>query len=276
MPSRTTLFAWAAPAFASGSPVDHTWITNFDNRAKHYPTIADVVAAHKDYWFCWGSYHANGGTPADPTGALGKQTGDLGLARCLVLSNADSRSVAAARGAIFVYGVDGVCHQLANQVLYATSDSGSPLTVSAARGYFASAFLYGTYGLEHAAWAAKMQVCAVSPPREGISGAPKMPGLKDDFVERAQSVLGAGDQETLAKLLALKAEVHAFVAQKAPGFEPPDAETLNARNQHLIDQAAKLLGPDKFKAVFGFPAETGISLVDPTIARSGGAPRKGR
>ena len=74
-----------------------------------------------------------------PTGALGSQAGNLALARCLVQSNADSRSVPAARGTIYVYGVDGVCHPLANQVIYATS--GTRLTVNKARGYFFSTYL---------------------------------------------------------------------------------------------------------------------------------------
>ena len=64
------------------------------------------------------------------------------LAKCLVAPNANSQTVAAARGTIFTYGIDGVCHQLANQVLYATGIGAvAPLTVRNARGYIASTFL---------------------------------------------------------------------------------------------------------------------------------------
>ena len=63
------------------------------------------------------------------------------------------------RGTVFSYGVDGVCHQLANQVLYATGSGGAPLTMARARGYMASTFIYGTYGLQHAAWANKLASC---------------------------------------------------------------------------------------------------------------------
>ncbi len=267
MAKSTTLYTWATPAFLDGSPVDHTWVTTFDNQADNYTTISDVIAAAKDYWFCWGGYHPRGGAPTDASGKLGEQSGDLNLARCLVSSNADSRNAPAARGCIFVYGVDGVCHQLANQVLYATGGSGSPLPVSNARGYFASAFIYGTYGLQYAAWANRIQACAgariVSTQRGGVA---IMANLKDDFVERASSVLGSHEPELLAKLLALKGQVHAFAAQRVPGAAPPNAETLNARNQHLLEQAAILLGPEKFESIFGFPAGTTISLVDPTVA----------
>ncbi|MEW9805509.1 hypothetical protein ABUE31_05870 [Mesorhizobium sp. ZMM04-5] len=270
-----TLFAWATPAFISGSPVDHTWVTTYDNRQHSYANAAAVAAAGKDYWFCWGSYHAAGGTPGNPTGALGSQAGNLALARCLVQSNADSRSAPAARGTIYVYGVDGVCHQLANQVLYATS--GRKLTVNRARGYFASSFLYGTYGLQHAAWASKIAGCATTAaaaPGGGPSGASrgvlKMADLIDDFEEHARAVLGRDDPELLSRLLALRAEVNSYLAQKIPGVEPPDAETLNARNQHLLTEAARLLGAERFEQVFGFPAGEAINLVDPSLAR--GAP----
>jgi hypothetical protein len=43
--------------------------------------------------------------------------------------------------------MDGVCHQLSNQILFATkTDSKAPLTVKDARGYWYSNFRYGTYG----------------------------------------------------------------------------------------------------------------------------------
>src|SRR5437879_4160032 len=124
------LYAWTVPAFTSGSPVDHTWVTTYDNRVNVYPNDAAVIAAQQFYWYCWGAFHPNGGTPSIPDGFIGSQTGDLALAQCLVQVNADSRTVPAARGTIFIYGVDGVCHQLANQVLYATGTSTVPqLTV---------------------------------------------------------------------------------------------------------------------------------------------------
>jgi hypothetical protein len=94
----------------------------------------------------------------------------------------------------------------------------------------------------------------------------KTPELADDFEAHARAVLGPQDAELLNKLLALKGEVHNFAARPIPGFLPPDADTLNARNQHLIDQAALLLGPEKLKQIFGFEAGEKINLVHPEIA----------
>ena len=271
MAQSVTLFAWAVPAFISESPVDHTWVTTYDNRVNAYPNVQQVAAAGQFYWYCWGSFHAAGGTPINPTGFLGQQTGDLALAQCLVQPNANSQNSPAARGTIFTYGIDGVCHQLANQVLYATGAGGArPLTVHNARGYIASIFIYGTYGLQHAAWANRIGACGGPALQTAlIAGGPPVAGPPDDFELRARRVLEPNDPKLLADLLALRADVHRFAAQRWPGATSPSAEVLNARNQHLLDQAAALLGPEKFEAIFGFPPGRKVMLVDPTIKQSG-------
>jgi hypothetical protein len=277
MPVSTTLYAWTVPAFTAGSPVDHTWVTAYDNRTNAYQTVAAVVAAGQFYWYCWGSFHPTGGTPTNPSGFLGSQGGDLALAQCLVQANADSRTTPAARGTIFVYGVDGVCHQLANQVLYATGmGAAPPLTVRLARGYMASTFIYGTYGLQHTAWASKIAACsgATLTPAAGLRGATMTgdaggPSGPDDFEVRAREVLGASDPK-LQDLLRLRSDVHQFAARAWPGTGQPSADALNARNQHMLDEAAKLLGPDKFKELFGISPGEKVNLVDNEINDSAG------
>ena len=277
MAGLTTLYAWTVPAFVAGSPVDHTWVTTYDNRVNAYPTDAQVASAGQFYWYCWGSFHPKGGTPAIPDGFLGSQSGDLALAQCLVQANADSRTAPAARGTIFVYGVDGVCHQLANQVLYATGVGGTaPLTVRLARGYMASTFIYGTYGLQHTAWTNKIAGCSgarLTPPADvrgpTMAGGAGGPGGPDEFETRAREVLGA-DNPKLLDLLRLRSDVHQFAARAWPGTGQPSAEALNARNQHMLDEAARLLGPEKFKSIFGVSPGEKIDLVDEKISGSVG------
>lgn len=278
MAGSTMLYAWTVPAYFQGSPVDHTWVTTYDNRVNAYPTDAQVAAAGQSYWYCWGSFHPVGGTPAIPDGFIGSQAGDLALAKCLVLTNADSQTTPAARGTIFVYGVDGVCHQLANQVLYSTGLAGpGPMTVHRARGYMVSNFIYGTYGLQHAAWAAKIAACSgarlVPPARVGgrvmAGGGVGGPGGPDEFEARAREVLGP-DHPKLGNLLRLRSEVHQFAARAWPGTGQPSADALNARNQHMIDEAARLLGPDEFKSIFGVAPGEKVDLVDKTISDSAG------
>ncbi|WP_210208666.1 hypothetical protein, partial [Rhodoplanes roseus] len=270
MAPTVTLYAWAVPAYFTDSPVDHTWVTTYDNRQSAYQTDAQVAAAGEDYWYCWGSFHPTGGTPINSDGFLGQQGGNRALAECLVQPNADSSTVPAARGTIFTYGVDGVCHQLANQVLFATGTGGQPqLTVKLARGYFASSFIYGPWGLQHTAWVNKIAACsgAAAPPSVLAAGGAALAGPPDDFEARAREVLGPGDPKKLSDLMALRTDTRRFAAQAWPGAAP-SAETLNARNQHLIDQAAALLDPREFEAIFGFPPGSASSATSCARTRS--------
>lgn len=262
MAPTANLYAWAVPAFVPGAPVDHTWVTTYDNRQTAYQNDQQAAQAGQSYWYCWGSFHPTGGTPVNPSGFLGVWPGDLALAQCLVQPNADSQWVPAARGTIFVYGRDGVCHQLANQVLYATGIGGARAqTVQGARGYAASVFLYGTYGRQHLAWANKISACGARLVLTAAGGIP-MSG-PDEFEAMARQVLES-DPETLVKLLALRAEADKFAALQ-PDAAPPSAEAINNYNQQVLAEAARLLGPGRFKALFGFDPDERINLVDPSI-----------
>lgn len=253
------LFAWAVPAWNDAS-VDHTWVTIYDNRTNSYIDINAVVRAGE-----WGSYHSAGGTPAIADGFLGTHNGDLGLAKCLVMPNVDCQSSAAARGTIFIYGVSGVCHQLANQVLYSTGVGGvTPLTVSRSRGYWFSHLVYGAYGADTVAWAQKLASCGALRAQVTDAGATTVPNFPDEFDQRAREILG-DDQKLLAQFLTLRADIHRFAAQKWPGSTPPSAEALNARNQALLEQAAILLGPRRFTEFFGFEPGQKVDLVNPEI-----------
>lgn len=265
MAGQTILRAWSSPAVFSVTPVDHTWVTTFDNQAQNYADANAVAAAGENYWFCWGDYHAQGGTPINPTGQLDQRAGSLSLAACLVQPNADCNSVAAARGTIFSYGSDGVCHQLANQVLYATGSPGAPMTVSQARGYAASIFLYGTYGRQVAAWAAKIQGCSQQVLTAAADKVFDMATLPDEFERHARDILGDENPTLLKRLMALRSGALVSRAPTRDGFQASSARALNDQNQRMLDEAASLLGPEKFEQVFGFPANREINLIDPNM-----------
>lgn len=151
------LYAWATPAFISkGSPFDHTWVTSYDSRNNKLSSISAVINASEHYWYCRGSFHPQG-QPGDPivTGIPSS-----GAATCLVGSNK-----AKSGGTVHWYGIDGVCHQVSNQVLYVTSTpaGGKPLIVSRARGYKLSSALFGTYGRREAEWDVVRLKCGVAP-----------------------------------------------------------------------------------------------------------------
>ncbi len=96
-----------------------------------------------------------------------------------------------------------------------------------------------------------------------------MPGQPppDDFEAHARDVL-SDDPELLSRLLSLRGEVQSLAAHRIPSLAPPPPEMLNSRNQHLLDEAARLLGPEKFEKVFGFPPGERINLVDPSLFSS--------
>lgn len=264
-----TLWAWATPTPYPNSPVDHTWVTDYDNRQNPPTSIAAVISASLNYWFCWGAFHAQGNAPQVPQGYLGSQAGSVPFATCLCGSNAPSSRNPPTCGTIFTYGVDGVCHQLANQVLWATGSSSSgPLTVALARGYGASTFFYGTYGLQHAAWAARKASC-VTTPASGAGSAKSMsrsPTPDDDeFGAKATSALAKrGSATKLAALLTLRKEAQAELLG-AP-VEMRSALSLNQLHRAFLERAAALLDEQEFAEIFGISKAdiANVDLVDPS------------
>ena len=267
-----TLWAWATPAPYEHSPVDHTWVTDYDNRVDEPPqNVAEVIAAAGNYWFCWGAFHARGESREVSQGFLGSMPRSIALANCLARSNAPSASDKPTCGTIRLYGIEGVCHQLANQVLWATaSATHPPLTVGSARGYGASIFFYGTYGLQHHAWTSRKTSCGKAPttPPNGsasttMSGSPSP--TDDEFAEKAATVLakGAADNK-LPALLALRRQAQ----EKLLGTQRETINSANALNEmhrFFLTRAATLLNDAEFADIFSV-AKTDIpnvELVDP-------------
>jgi hypothetical protein len=276
----STLYAWASATPFPDSPVDHTWVTDYDNRvAAPYPNIAAVIAAGANYWFCWGDFHKKGTSTQVPKGFLGSKGGSVPWASCLCAPNAPSKSNRRTCGTIYYYGIDGVCHQLANQVLWSTGGGTRPLTVSKARGYRLSTFLYGTYGLQHDAWAARKVECA--PPgvagkaRRGVKGGGMgKPRPDDEFAAHARAVLRKHKAEhKLPAVLALRALSHTVSAAHKAGVQKrkaaPTAAALNAQHRAHLEEAGRLLTKAEFKELFGISTAQikDVQLVDPKIYR---------
>ncbi|VWB80375.1 hypothetical protein BLA14095_03710 [Burkholderia lata] len=257
------LFAWAVPAYFKGSVVDHTWVTTYDNRLNFYNSVADVVAAGEHYWFSWGIYRSAGATPVIPDGFLAAQSGDVPYARCLCKPDVDSGLDHAARGTVFRYGRDGVCHQLANQILWATALAAPrPATVRKARGYWVSNALFGPYGTRHTAWAMKKRSCS------NLSGDDVMSPDVDDFQQHLRSVLTG--QQAEKKIQALMRRRSAFMErvermQALPDERAPSASQLNEMYSSFLREAAHILGDHDFELVFGESPQEEMNIVDPAI-----------
>jgi len=117
------------------TPVDHTWVTTYQSVSTHH-----LNPSAGDYWHCHGFFRAT--PPENPAVRLLRQgTGDIEFARYIARPNAPDEDVG------LRYGVDGVCHQMANRILSATGGNDTvPLTVKGAEGYTLSVAAYGVYG----------------------------------------------------------------------------------------------------------------------------------
>ncbi|HLX30790.1 MAG TPA: hypothetical protein VKV24_20135 [Casimicrobiaceae bacterium] len=248
--------------FLGRFPVDHTWVTTYDARTSTFGDAGDVEAAGENFWYCYGYFRPIGGTPANPTGYLGSDAGNRAFAECLVEPNRDSWSHDPAKGTILAYGVDGVCHQVANQVLYASNGC---ITVCQARGYMLTEFRYGTYG-RHPSWGAKVTSCSTG---NKFASPPPF----DAFESRAREILSAPeDRDALAKLLDIRRQFLASMDAMRSDLiaRQPSSEVLNSINQHFFNAAADILGPIRYHTLFGVEARAKVDLVDPEVlARSG-------
>ena len=254
----TTLYAWAIPANAIAQWADHTWVTSFDVRATSYRTL-DEVAAHGQWlWMCWGSYHPQGGAPGHPDGLLQSAAGRLNLARCLVTPNADSVHVSAARGAVQIYGIQGMCHQVAHEVLLATRGSQAAISVKGARGYPESVYIYGQYGLAHGAWTKAVHHCGGN---KRVTQ--ELTAMADDFAERARHVLVDRD-ELFGQLMAMRSayQVRLLGMRAVAGLS---AEDIDRQHHEHLSEVANLIGRENFTAIFDHPPEVEVNLVDPDI-----------
>lgn len=262
-----TLWAWATPASDRDSPVDHTWVTDYDNRGDAPPRdIAAVIRASGNYWYCWGAFHAQSDS-ALAQGLLGSETASAPVARCLCASNAPSAPDQGTSGTIRFYGIDGVCHQLANQLLWATASHAQPgLTVASARGYGVSAFFYGTYGLRYQAWADVRHACSRQTPASsnGVSKAASPSPSDDEFAEKAAAILsGRAADNKLPALLALRRQAQEKLLSAAD--QPnPTAGALNEMHRFFLGRAATLLDAAEFIDIFGIRTSdiANVALVD--------------
>ena len=258
----STLYAWACPAVFSSSPVDHTWVTAFDNRTDRYAKIEDVVASGAEYWFCWGVYHGEGQSGVHAAGLLGVQTGDPSQARCVARPNAVSKDEPDARGTVLLYGIHGVCHQIANQVLFATRTTGKPLTVRRARGYWLSDFFWKTYGTNSRTWRERAGTCGLGGGKGAVGMIPEG-AVSDLFAQRAAALL-SDDPAKLSGLIGLCQEGRAEKTSKAL-VAPPSAGAINDRNWEIQQEAAAILGETRFRQVFELNPDQYVELVDETM-----------
>lgn len=256
-----TLYGWRTPTdLIPGT--DHTWVTT-------YPSPYDVAPELQDhYWYCWGIAHpADTGLPAEQI-CVG--TADAQTALCIarpgyrhawdVPGGIDWEVYAG----IELYGVEGVCHQVSNRILYACSAYGSPPTVSGSRGYRVSLWLYGTYGrIASIDWKKRRARCSA------LADEP-LPTLIEALAldasgKQQQDEWTLGLQQIRARHLTMKHELDiAVMAGDLNGREY--AQEVNEMVSARLPEVNDVLGDSGQEMAFGMKTGASVQIVDPRIA----------
>jgi hypothetical protein len=289
------LVAWASPLFGTIRFADHTWVTTYEKATACSPP-------NEDYWYCTGGCRDTT-APSTVARELGLWRADLQLARCIAQPNSQTFAAGPPTARIR-YLKDGVCHQIANRILYAASDEGVAPTVEGARGYGVTVFFFGKYGTssqwrqllqdcsadrheavsehkalsEREAFAAWLDTRLVSEPEKETQGETEAEKArrKERLVELREAVI-----ERWEVVLERKAELdREFFTRSTTEALPPEkramdaeerarqyAESVNELATSSIRDMLPLLGRELYERVFDISAdEEKIVVGDPAIA----------
>lgn len=256
------IFAWVKNAYIKGNfLLDHTWVTSYDIRVISYASVRDVATANEHYWFCKGDFS----TTVRLVDPIAHGTPTSGAATCLVVPNDRYAS-----GTVHVYGVDGVCHQVANQVLYVTAKMavGQLSKVSRARGYTLSSVLYGTYGRREAEWDDARIRCGMK-----LTNARRRRGITSLFSRRMAYCLNVPVNEQPVVLMeqrrrALLIELDIIGYRKQLPDETAQqrvAELNGAINRFLREAEDSLPNDDHLRRVLGIRRNQEAFVIDPEM-----------
>lgn len=145
-PPPSDLYAWARPAH--GLPGDHTFVTDYDE-----PFVGKPPSRS---WYCAGGVYSSDEPSVRP---LLRVEADIELAEYICEPDNPGRSITDLRPtAGMIYGFHGVCHQIANRILYSTHSPDVAPLVDQAEGYrFSSVWAgYGNYGTNELIWRASL------------------------------------------------------------------------------------------------------------------------
>lgn len=259
--TETTLNAWGRPLAQDNVPVakylDHTWVTDFKVPIdpKHQPDPAKGWEPPERYWYCWGRSHKIA------SHKLGDQMGETDTANAISPQNTPAVAEGDPQyypsdksGSIVYYGLDGVCHMVANQVLCATGTSETePLRVHEAKGYALSTFFFTTYGLNTEMWdditAQHLQDM-------------KMPG--DDFIPIMEAIVPAKKQKYLLDIRRYTQKKIRKLRKKTASKQDYDYfGKLFEIGLGALASARLLLGKDVFNELFPFTDTIDVAWLHP-------------
>lgn len=249
------LFVWVKPAGVKGSPVDHTWVTTYDSRQVMYNTVADVLNAKEHYWYCKGFFHLLGVSTSYSDGCI-LEVPIHAASFCLVGPN-----IRAEAGTIHVYGLDGVCHQVSNQILYPTGRN-----VRAARGYKLSTAIFGTFGRQWDEWQAQIVNCQAN----AIQTQRRVPD-KSLLLRRAQYAFGTDSPipmqlDVLRNIMLDDIDTIGYAVRGQNETIEERVTKLNYRISTFLNEVANIVQNDAFYySAFGLHKNEEVNIIDPEL-----------
>lgn len=193
---------------------------------KAYPTQMFLGLADHTYVEC--------GTGAIGWGCWGGKTGGREIVRGTGSTNqANAIATPNERAGITCYGINGVCHQAANRILWP-----SRTLVSAASGYWVSSSLYGTYGRENKNW---LHICeAPFDQHNSVSG--DLPACTDApghvprsaFLSEAHSRLANTDLSAEKAFAEAAMSLHTRATEDAKGHQSYQIEHFSLQSQFRL------------------------------------------
>lgn len=244
------LYVWRKPTPVALYLADHTWVTSYDLRVKNHSNINQVITAQENYWYCRGDFHSYGDF-------IGQINYNSIYSTCLVTPNNPTSGI----GSIIRYGIDGVCHQVSNQVLYRSKKQFNNLRVDKARGYKLSSSIYETYGLNKEIWKQNKINCLQS-----TFSTNKMSLIKiraNTFAKKHNinmNIINDLDKQRLALLLSLESEGTA--SKRLNESVNQRVEKMNLLINEYTLSASNLIDRNLYEYIFGIEPGVRIDLID--------------
>ncbi len=230
---------------------DHTWVTSYDIRTNNYSDISQVISAQESYWYCKGDFHSDGDF-------IGKINYNSPYSKCLVTSNSSING----NGSIIRYGIDGVCHQVSNQVLYRSKNPFSNLRVDKARGYKLSSSIFETYGLNKDIWRQNKINCSIN---TFTKNKKSLLTIRANAFARKHNInmnlIKELEQKRLILLTSLESE--GIAAKSIIESVNQRVEKMNLLIYEYTVNAGNLVDNDLYEYIFGIEPGVRIDIIDP-------------
>ena len=233
------LYVWRKRTPIALFLADHTWVTSYDLRVKNYTNINQVITAQENYWYCKGDFHSYGDF-------IEQINYNSIYSTCLVIPNNSINGT----GSILRYGIDGVCHQVSNQVLYRSKNPFNNLRVNKARGYKYSSSIFETYGLNREIWNKNKNNCLRHDSSRIIKSL--LTTRANNFAKKHiinKNIIQHLEKERLVLLNSLESE---GIAKKGITESANQrVEKMNLLINKYTTRASNLIDEDLYKYIFG-------------------------